>query len=61
MLRIVYHMLKDGTFYQDLGPDYRGPKIPNAPPRTSPTKSELSDFKSKSKSQPDMTQFQERG
>ncbi len=26
MLRIVYHMLKDGTFYQDLGPDYRRPK-----------------------------------
>jgi transposase len=28
MLRIVYHMLKDGTFYQDLGPDYRRPKNP---------------------------------
>jgi transposase len=28
MLRIVYHMLKDGTFYQDLGPDYRKPKNP---------------------------------
>jgi transposase len=28
MLRIAYHMLKDGTFYQDLGPDYRGRKNP---------------------------------
>ena len=28
MLRSVYHMLKDGTFYQDLGPDYRRPKNP---------------------------------
>ena len=27
-LRIVYHMLKDGTFYQDLGPDYRRPRNP---------------------------------
>ena len=22
MLATIYHMLKDGTFYQDLGPDY---------------------------------------
>jgi len=28
MLRTAYHMLKDGTFYQDLGPDYRGHKNP---------------------------------
>ncbi len=28
MLRIAYHMLKDGTFHQDLGPDYRRPKNP---------------------------------
>ena len=28
MLRIAYHMLKDGTFYQDLGPDYRGHNNP---------------------------------
>ena len=28
MLRIVYHMLKDGTFYQDLGPGYRRSKNP---------------------------------
>ena len=28
MLRIVYHMLKDGTFHQDLGPSYRRPKNP---------------------------------
>src|SRR5271166_3465739 len=28
MLRIIYHMLKDGTFYQDLGPDYRRPRNP---------------------------------
>jgi transposase len=28
LLRIAYHMLKDGTFYQDLGPDYRGRKNP---------------------------------
>jgi transposase len=28
MLRIAYHMLKDGTFYQDRGPDYRGRKNP---------------------------------
>ena len=27
-LRTVYHMLKDGTFYQDLGPDYRRPRNP---------------------------------
>ena len=26
MLRAVYHMLKDGTFYQDLGPGYRRPR-----------------------------------
>ena len=25
-LRVVYHMLKDGTFDQDLGPDYRRPR-----------------------------------
>ncbi len=23
MLRVIYHRLKDGTFHQDLGPDYR--------------------------------------
>ena len=28
ILRTVFHMLKDGTFYQDLGPDYRRPKNP---------------------------------
>ena len=28
MLRIAYPMLKDGTFYQDLGPDYRGHRNP---------------------------------
>ncbi len=28
MLRIVYHMLKDGTFYRDLGPDYRRTRNP---------------------------------
>ena len=28
MLRIAYHMLKHGTFYQDLGPDYRVRKNP---------------------------------
>jgi transposase len=28
MLRIICHMLKDGTFYQDLGPDYRRPRNP---------------------------------
>ncbi len=28
MLRIIYHMLNDGTFYQDLGPDYRRPRNP---------------------------------
>jgi hypothetical protein len=28
MLRIVYPMLKDGAFHQDLGPDYRRPKNP---------------------------------
>jgi transposase len=28
MLRTAYHMLKDGTFYQDLGPDYRARKNP---------------------------------
>ena len=28
MLRIIYHMLKDGTFYQDLGPDSRRPRNP---------------------------------
>ena len=28
MLRAVYHMLKDGTFYQDLGPGYRRPRNP---------------------------------
>jgi hypothetical protein len=28
MLRAAYHMLKDGTFYQELSPDYRRPKNP---------------------------------
>jgi hypothetical protein len=28
MLRIAYHMQKDRTFYQDLGPDYRRTKKP---------------------------------
>lgn len=28
LLRVVYHMLKDGTFYQDLGANYRRPKNP---------------------------------
>ena len=28
MVRIVYHMLKDGTCYQDLGPFYRRPRNP---------------------------------
>ena len=26
LLRVIYHMLKDGTYYQDLGPDYRRPQ-----------------------------------
>lgn len=28
LLRVVYHMLKDGTCYQDLGPGYRRPQNP---------------------------------
>ncbi len=28
LLRVVYHMLKDGTCYQDLGETYRRPKNP---------------------------------
>jgi len=28
LLRTAYHMLKDGTFYHDLGPDYRRPRNP---------------------------------
>lgn len=28
LLRVVYHMLKDGTFYQDLGENYRRPRNP---------------------------------
>ena len=28
LLRVIYHMLKDGTYYQDLGPDYRRPQNP---------------------------------
>ena len=28
VLRVIYHMLKDGTYYQDLGPDYRHPQNP---------------------------------
>ncbi len=28
LLRVVYHMLKDGTCYQDLGADYRRPRNP---------------------------------
>jgi hypothetical protein len=28
MLRIAYHLLKDGTFYQELGPGYlKWPRI----------------------------------
>ena len=26
LLRVIYHMLTDGTYYQDLGPDYRRPQ-----------------------------------
>ena len=40
MLRAVYHMLKDGTFYQDLGPGYRRPGIRSAPPTTLQNESE---------------------
>jgi transposase len=29
LLRVVYHMLKDGTFYQDLGENYRRPRNPD--------------------------------
>jgi transposase len=29
LLRIAYSMLKDGTFYQDLGPNYRRPRNPH--------------------------------
>ena len=28
LLRVVYHMLKDGTYYQDLGENYRRPRDP---------------------------------
>lgn len=28
LLRVVYHMLEDGTFYQDLGENYRRPRDP---------------------------------
>ena len=28
LLRVIYHMLKDGTFYQDLGEAYRRPRNP---------------------------------
>jgi transposase len=28
LLRVDYHMLKDGTCYQDLGADYRRPRNP---------------------------------
>jgi transposase len=28
LLRVVYHMLKDGTYYQDLGEAYRRPRNP---------------------------------
>ena len=28
-LRVIYHMLKDGTFYQDLGADYRARRNPD--------------------------------
>ena len=34
MLRIIYHMLKDGTFYQDLGPDYRRTRNPERAARS---------------------------
>lgn len=26
MLKVIYHMLKDGTAYQELGPDYMDDK-----------------------------------
>jgi transposase len=28
LLRVVYHMLKDGTCYQELGEGYRRPRNP---------------------------------
>jgi transposase len=33
-LRIAYHMLKDGTFYQDLGPHYRDRQNPQRAAQT---------------------------
>jgi hypothetical protein len=29
LLRVVYHMIKDGTCYHDLGADYRRPRNPD--------------------------------
>jgi hypothetical protein len=28
LLRVAYHMLKDGTFYEDLSENYRRPQNP---------------------------------
>ena len=33
-LRIIYHMLRDGTFYQNLGPDYRRARNPERDARS---------------------------
>ena len=59
MLRSVYHMLKDGTFYQDLGPDYRRPKNPQRAANNLANKSEPLALQSNSKLPPD-PMFQER-
>src|SRR5271166_3934822 len=38
MLRIIYHMLKDGTFYQDLGPEFRPARNPGPGGRNPPNR-----------------------
>jgi hypothetical protein len=56
LLRVVYHVLKDGTCYHDLGEAYRRPR---APPQTSPTASAHSAIKWTSDRPRDPVKFQE--
>ena len=44
----MYHMLRDGTYYQDLGPEYFARRNPAKPQPGSQTASETSVIKSKS-------------
>src|SRR5208283_3227888 len=60
MLRIIYHMLKDGSFYQDLGPDYRRPRNPERAARKPRQPNPLPRLRRRNQKGRMTTTFQER-